>query len=133
MGIRSELISPERLAMQPFAGTKVLVTGTYRRNGTRGVGSRTYPTVLIENVREIRTGTTLTDHLWFNRGNLWRRAELRPGDKIAFQARVLEYRTGYWGPSKMRRLESPPRVEYGLTPPEGLVILRSARGSRRAA
>ena len=133
MGIWTEVIMPERLAMQPYAGRKVLVSATYKRNGMRRVGNHTYLTVLIENIRHMESGTVLTDHLWFNRGNLWRRAELRPGDRIAFQARVLDYRTGYWGPEKIRRLENPPRVEYGLTPPEGLVIIRSARGSRRPA
>ncbi len=75
----------------------------------------------------------MTDHLWFNRGGIWQRAALLPGDLVTFEARSIEYRTGYWGPDRIRQLDEPPRRDYRLTPPTGLHVVRRARCVREEA
>jgi hypothetical protein len=106
---------------------------TYAGTGIRRVGTRIYPTVLVRHVRLESTGTYLADHLWFNRGESWRRADLVKGDRIILEARAIEYRTGYWGTNKLERLNRPPRVEYKLTPPKRIAIARRADSRPKAA
>ncbi len=67
-----------------------------------------FPTVLVRNVRDAESGELLADHLWFNRGNIWRHIGPRPGDRVQFIARAVEYRTGYWGPNRLVRADNPP-------------------------
>ena len=121
----SNAIAPRRTALQTREGQTIKVTAKFSRNGTRAAKTRSYQTVLLLDVRDADTGELLTDHLWFNAGNTWKKTEIGPDDTVQFEARVIEYRTGYWGPSKIRRREDPPRVDYKLTPPRNLKVIMS--------
>ena len=127
------VLAPSRVRLEASVGQKLTVVAIYWGMGTRRVGRREFRTVLIREVREASTGALLTDHLWFNRGNTWRKAGLLPGDMIEFEARSIEYRPGHWGPDLISRLENPPRVDYKLTPPTGIRKLGRDTGERTAA
>ena len=131
--MKLEVTGPGRVALQARFGERVRVTAVYVRCGTRTVRGRSHATVLLRDVRDAETGALLADHLWFNRGKLWRRAALAPGDVVTFCARPIEYRTGYWGPNKVLQIEHPPRRDYRLTPPEGLQVYARVRANRGAA
>ena len=133
MGIWAEVVVPKRLRIQELSGTTIAVVATYRGTGLRRRGNRLYATVVVTDVRDAVTGSSLADHLWFNRGETWRRAEVTRGDQITFEARAIEYRTGYWGANKVRRADTPPRVEYKLTPPKRIAVVRGRSEWRAAA
>jgi hypothetical protein len=50
------------------------------------------PTILLTDIRDVRTGERLTDHMWFKKG-VWS-MYIRPGDVISFDARVGQYVKG---------------------------------------
>ncbi len=127
------VLTPSRERLAANVGRKIVVHAVYVGLGKRKAGQKEFSTVLIRDVRQAESGELLTDHLWFNRGKTWRKAGVLPGDRIAFEARSIEYRTGYWGPNQLRRLESPPRVEYKLTAPAGLRVLGRNAGGAAAA
>ena len=120
-------IPPQRSSLRKREGQTFQVTAVFAREGERTTNGRTYPTILIEDVRDALSGELVADHLWFNAGEIWRRARLRSGDIVQFVARSIEYRTGYWGPSKLIRQYDPPRVDYKLTPPQGLKVIAKNR------
>ena len=108
-----------------LATIPLIFMGGWTGFGIRQAAGRSYPTVLIRDVRDADSGAVLANHLWFNRGRIWKKTRLTPGDTVEFEARAIEYRTGYWGPDPIRRLDEPPRADFKLTPPSGLrVILR---------
>lgn len=115
--------SPTREILASKAGAQLHVTAVYVRTGERRSANHPYGTVLLQDIRDAETGELLTDHMWFNHGQVWRSANLCPGDVIAFDARSIEYRTGYWGPNRVRQAEAPARRDYRLTPPKGLTIV----------
>lgn len=123
MGIWQTVAGPSRHALEVLAGRRVRVTATYVGVGTRSALGHSFPTVLVRNVLDAESGELLADHLWFNRGNIWRHAAPHRGDRVQFIARAVEYRTGCWGPNRLVRADNPPRVEYKLTPPEELTII----------
>src|SRR5213592_2948954 len=112
-------------------GQHITVVGIYARTGIRRSRRRVYTTVLIRHVCDAKTGAPLAEQLWFNRGNSWRQVRLEPGDRVRFQARVIEYRRGYWGPDPIRRTYDPPRLDYCLTPPHGLTVVSGPPPARR--
>ncbi len=94
------------------------------RFGSKRGWNGTVPTVLLQDVRDVRSGALLTDHLWFTTGR-WS-ATLRVGDHFEFDARVSQYVKGYQGRrdvpnapvSRDWRLERPTKVmitKRGLT------------------
>jgi hypothetical protein len=127
------VLPPSREALAARSGTLFTVVATFARVGTKRVGSRHHPTVLVVDVFDKETGQPLTDHLWFNQGRLWRNARLLPGDLISFTARVIEYRTGYWGPNRVRRVLEPARSDFRLTPPTDLVLVWRASQHKQDA
>lgn len=128
-----EVVAPKRVMIHALCGATISVFATYRGTGLRRRGTHLYQTVLVTDVRDASDGTLLTDHLWFNRGETWRQAGLSLGDRIAFEARAIEYRTGYWGANRVRRADAPPRVEYKLTPPKRIAVVRRWSERRAAA
>ena len=127
------IVGPSRQPLEARAGARVNVTAIFSRLGAREAFGEGKETVLLVDVRDADTGELLTDHLWFNRGRIWRNAGLIPGDTIAFSARPIEYRTGYWGPNALRRIDAPARRDYRLSTPEGLRIIARARRHNQAA
>ncbi len=75
-------------------------------------------TVLVRRVRLADTGNPLADHLWLN----WTKGfealgELAHGDRIEFDARVVQREAGYRGRDFLRRVENPHRTVWTLTQP----------------
>jgi hypothetical protein len=122
--MKFEVLAPTRVSLEVVAGQSIRVVATYARMGSKSNRGRDFPTVLLIDLRDANTGELLTDHMWFNRGRVWRSSQLLVGDVVLFEARSIEYRTGYWGPDPIRRQAEPPRCDYRLTPPENLQILR---------
>lgn len=122
MKLHVHVIQPERTALGAHAGRRMLARAKYVRTGTRVAFGRSFLTVLLEDVREAATGDLLADHLWFNRGAVWRSVGLMAGDIVELEARPIEYRTGYWGPNRVLRMQRPPRVEFKMTAPSGLRV-----------
>ena len=118
------IIPPQRSALRKREGQTFQVTAVFLRKGKRTSNGSIYPTVLIENIRDAASGEFLADHLWFNAGKIWTSTHLRPGVTVQFVARAIEYRTGYWGPGQLIRRYDPPRVDYKLTPPQDLNIIK---------
>jgi hypothetical protein len=52
-------------------------------------------TVLLKSIVDVETNKVVADHLWFSYTTGFVKAGLQPGDAIAFEARVKEYRKGY--------------------------------------
>lgn len=122
------VLAPNRKPLEAKAGGRIRVTDVYVRAGDRRDTGAHHGTVLVRDVRDAESGALLADHLWFNRGEVWRHAGLVAGDVISFQARPIEYRTGYRGPNRVRQALEPARRDYRLTPPEGLVVVARIRG-----
>lgn len=78
------VLAPTRRSLGARLGETVGVVAKYSRSGRRTVGPRTYPTILLHDVRDIETGMLLTDHLWFNLGSTWRQLRLVAGDVVTF-------------------------------------------------
>ena len=126
--MKQGFLTPKRRNLEVLAGQTIRVIAAYDRIGTRAAVGRTYKTVLVRDVRHAQTGTLLADHLWFNRGNIWKKADVTQGDRVTFVARAIEYRVGYWGPDRLRQAADPPRVEYRLTPPKSLTVVPADAG-----
>jgi hypothetical protein len=126
MGLR--VLAPTRDVLGARLGQTLQVVAIYARTGARTAGSRIYPTILLRDIREVGSGgERLADHLWFNQGSVWRNARLVPGDVVTFAARVIEYRTGYWGPNRVRQALEPARCDFRLTHPSGLSVVRRSK------
>jgi hypothetical protein len=124
--MRIRALGPYRTALAERTGREIIVEGVFARTGTKRKGTRIHHIVLLVQLREAEGGAFLADHVWFNRGSLWRQYQLKSGDVVRFSSRPTEYRTGYWGPSRLFQLEDPPRREYRLTPPTNLQVVRRA-------
>ena len=132
MGLK--VLAPTREVLKARLGQTLHVVAVYARTGARKAGSRIYPTILLRDVREVGSGERLADHLWFNQGSGWLKVCLVPGDVVTFEARVIEYHTGYWGPNWARQSLEPARCDFRLTPPSGLSVVRhSTSGNGEAA
>jgi len=128
------LLRPSRPELEARAGDTIKVVARFSRIGIRSAHGKTRQTVLLTSVREVDTGILLTDHLWLNRGNVWKNAGAIPGDLVTFEARSIEYRTGHFGPDHLLREEYPPRQDYTLTAPKEVqVVHRPAKRAQEAA
>jgi hypothetical protein len=121
------VLGPGRTELEARAGGTIRVTAVFERVGARDRLCHPRQTVLVRDVRDAETGELLADHLWFNRGKVWKKVGLVEGDVVCFRARPIEYRTGYWGPNKVRQVDEPARRDYKLTPPEGLQVIERQR------
>lgn len=93
------------------------VEATFVRVGSKGGKSRL--TALFQDVRLAGKRTILTDHVWLNlTSGLKALGELEPGDVILFDARVAEYKKGYWGSDPKKAAKRPaPSVDWKLSHP----------------
>jgi len=125
----NELNGSPREALKKLLGQTVCVTAVFEKEGSKRCKhsrATSKETVVIKNIRDIESREILAGHLWFNKGNTWKKLKLRKGDMIELTARCKEYRKGYWGPSALRRRLNPPSIDYGLTAPKEIrVISRS--------
>ncbi|MCH3921841.1 hypothetical protein [Limosilactobacillus sp.] len=101
------------------AATRERFVGEFARTGYKRVYQTFKPTILLTNIRLLDTGELITNHLWFNYGKQFLcLGELRPGDQLAFNARVGTYYKGYCNAkSKDYRLQYPTKIEL-LTAPQ---------------
>jgi hypothetical protein len=128
--MKLKVLCPRRRGLEANVGQTIRVVATYLRMGSKKVGSHDFHTILLGDIRDAETGELLADHVWFNRGSLWRKAALVPGDLVRFCARPIEYRTGYWGPNQVRQLNAPARYDYRLSTPKGLEVIRRETSDR---
>lgn len=78
-------------------GLRGTFTGTFKRFGTKpAYKGPPLVTILLENVSDA-TGKVTCDHLWFVSGKQWKALDLKPGDKVQFDARITPYEKGYKG------------------------------------
>lgn len=82
---------------QKSAGQRGDFTATFERFGKKA-GFKGYPvmTLLFKDVRD-KSGKVSTEHIWFTMGKQFKELNLKPGDKIAFVARIVPYEKGYKG------------------------------------
>ena len=72
-------------------------TGTLKRYGMKtGWQGRVEETVLLVEVKD-HHGVVVADHLWFNLTKGFDELDLKPGDVVEFDARVMPYLKGYKG------------------------------------
>ena len=93
-------LTRQRLAQ--LHGTRADFTATFREIAEARGRSRKR-VALIQNIKRQDTGEWITDHMWLP-ALKWTK-DLRPGDRIAFSARVGIYRRGYMGNKLEDRLE----------------------------
>jgi hypothetical protein len=103
-----------RTHLQVRVGQTVQVVAVFDRRGENRAKGQESGTVLVRDVRDVRTGELLADHLWFNNGSTWKKAALKRGDVVVFEARVIEYRVGHWGQDTIEQVLNPPRIDYRL-------------------
>ena len=90
--------------------------GTFVRTGSKGGHTRI--TVLLEDVRRKGSNKILTDHIWFNYTEGFKKLGLECGDEVEFDARVQEYKKGYWGDDEKKAKKRPPAsISYKLSHP----------------
>lgn len=93
------------------------VEGTFVRVGSKG--GRTRLTALFQDIRLAGKKKVLTDHVWLNlTDGLKSLGELEPGDVVSFDARVREYKKGYWGSDPKKAAKRPASsIDYKLSHP----------------
>ena len=90
--------------------------GVFVRTGSKGGKSRL--TVLLKDVRKKGSSKVITDHIWFNYTDGFRKLDLYPGDEVEFDARVKEYKKGYWGDNERKARRRPEAsISYKLSHP----------------
>jgi hypothetical protein len=52
-------------------------------------------TILLKNIKDVETGKTVTDHVWFAYTKAFQSIVLPPGAHIEFVARIKKYEKGY--------------------------------------
>lgn len=130
MSVRSWLsqLKKMREKLKDIRGMRQRFTGTFERFGTKpAYKGAPIKTVLLVDVKNQR-GEEVCDHIWFTSGKQFESLELRPGDKICFDARVKSYIKGYRG----RREDydaKPVTTDYKLSHPNNFVKhLEGAQG-----
>lgn len=77
-------------------GLRKAFTATFTRTGKKtNFKGYSEDTLLLTDVRDAETGEAISDHVWFTYSRTFEAANLRPGMRISFEARVKEYVKGY--------------------------------------
>lgn len=84
-----------RERLKQIDGVRARFRGTFREFGERTSHGYVKPMALLVNVTDAR-GEEMCDHLWLNLTAQVRRLDLKPGDRIEFDARVRPYTKGYY-------------------------------------
>jgi len=102
-------------------------TGVFVRMGTKPGWYKPEKTILLKNVKD-DTGQVVTDHLWFNYTKRFQAiGDMFEGDVIQFDARVKKYYKGYFGRREEVRLDNPPSIDYKLSYPTRIEMVKRAR------
>lgn len=94
-------------------GVRARFFATFQRFGVKPATTwaPAIKTLLLVDVRDDR-GEAVADHVWFKEGEWSKSLDLKPGDRIGFDARVSQYEKGYRG---RRDVDAPgPSVDYRL-------------------
>ncbi|MGE5621287.1 MAG: hypothetical protein ACM3U0_01805 [archaeon] len=112
--------------LKDMNGERRTFYGEFVRLGVKSGYKGTEETVLLKNIYDT-SGTFITDHLWFNLTKGFEKLDLKPGDRVQFDARVTSYTKGYKGryagilnPSKAKE-----RSDFKLSHPGKIVKLNS--------
>ncbi|MCL5971970.1 MAG: hypothetical protein M1499_05350 [Firmicutes bacterium] len=108
-----------RKQLKTLNGQRLRFIGVFERFGTkRGWHGHEDRTILLKDVRrENAPDGIVTDHLWFTCGKTFDRLHLRPGDVVAFNARVTTYEKGYHGRRAEETGEAWSALDYRLERP----------------
>lgn len=125
---QSEIQSPSkrekcRVALRSRLGERTRYTGTFARNGKKSGYYGPLPTILLKDLMDA-TGVVVADHVWMNETKALRAAELKTGDKVAFDARVEEYEKGYFG--HRADVWVPRSIDYRLSRPTQVSVVERA-------
>lgn len=112
-----------RVALRSRLDERARYIGTFEKNGIKRGYRGPLPTILLKDITDA-TGFVVTDHLWMNETKALRAAELKTGDKVAFDARVEKYVKGYFG--RRDDVWAPPSIDYRLSRPTRVSIVERA-------
>jgi len=116
-----------RRKLRRFDGDRRSFVAVFERYGSKtGWTGRAEKTLLFKDVCFSGTNEILTHHLWFTatKGFL-ALGDLKSNDRVAFDARVKQYKKGYWGHDELRQLEAPPGYDYKLSHPTKISVLKN--------
>lgn len=100
-------------------------TAVFKRFGTRrAFKGPPVKTLLFVEVKD-GAGAEMCDHVWFNDCAGWQRHELKPGDRVAFNARIVRYVKGYKGRRQDDDLPAP-STDFRLSHPTHSRLLNRA-------
>jgi hypothetical protein len=77
-------------------------------------------TVLLVDIVDIETNTRVTDHVWFSLTKAFEKLALEPGKRLAFEARIKQYKKGY---VNRKYNISNRQLDYKLSHPTRITII----------
>ena len=92
-----------RTELAPLLGLRRTFSATFDKTGRRNVRyyvpdgrlvQKEAETILLVDVKSV-FNRVLCDQLWFTAAKVWERANLKPGDRVKFDARVETYHKRY--------------------------------------
>jgi hypothetical protein len=114
-----------RSELAQWEGHRREFQGVFVRFGSKSGFKHPLTTILLKDIRDVRTGQVVTDHIWFTLGKGFERLSLRENDIVRFWARVTKYLKGYKGRREVE--DKPLEQDYRLSFPTKLT--RLPRGS----
>lgn len=111
-----------------IAGVRKRFTATFERFGTKSAfKGPPIKTLLFVNVRD-KYQKEYADHIWFTNNKQFEKLNLKEGDKISFDARVVEYYKGYKG--HREDIDLPPvSKDYKLSHPNNIIKSGKTEGT----
>lgn len=113
-----------RKELKQMTGVRATFSATFKRFGWKRDYGRDKKTLLLVDIAD-ENGQRLTDHVWFSLTKGFEAFDLKPGDRLRFDARVKPYEAGYRGQWWEQALENPPRIDYKLSHPTRITSLPS--------
>lgn len=110
-----------RILLKPLLGKRAVFLATFERTGKKSGWKGVLETILLTNLQNAHHHE-VADHIWFTTGKGWNQAELRPGDRVRFEARVDQYEKGYRGRNEYGE-EGMVTVDYRLVFPTRIINL----------
>jgi len=86
-----------REELAKLCGKRRRFEGVFERFGQKSGYKDVLTTILLSAVKDMFSGTVVTDHLWFTMGKRFEALKLTKGDVVRFDARVTSYEKGYMG------------------------------------
>jgi len=114
-----------RSELAQWEGHRREFQGVFVRFGSKSGFKHPLTTILLKDIRDVRTGQVATDHIWFTLGKGFERLGLQENDIVRFWARVTKYLKGYKGRREVD--DKPLEQDYRLSFPTKLT--RLPRGS----